>query len=433
MRQVCAACLKALYCRALVDYFRHRTIHFAEGEFWGKTVRAARLILRQIHDAELQERLRDTVADLLSTQDADGCISVQTSDRQPLGSDIWERKNVMLGLLEWYELTRDERVLAVLSHIADQLLTQVVPGAPCRITDTDWALAGIESISILESMVRLHRQAVMAGARGPVLNLYLPGTLVLDLPDGGRVELAVATAYPRSSRVRIVVRPDRPRYFALSLRVPAWSTDTRLAVIGTAQAAIPGTLAKIERLGKPGDALELELDPLYRAVRDPRGGHIALRRGPLVLPRDRRLGGDLDAAVDRPINAYGLVAAREVAPAVAAQVQVPSRGLCQGRTCLHILRLGGRDLGRGLLAVGGGRTGPVTPPTDQQDYPSGNPYDPVRTQLLHRSSPSGSVDRPVSLAMRLGLRRSRRPDGRRLPSAILHDRCRTPPSDRHRR
>ena len=149
--------LKILDHRRLVDWFRNRINPFAAGEFWGKTVRSACPLCAYTGDAELRALIARSVDDLLSTQDANGCISTRTRDQQPLSSDLWERKYVLLGLLAWHEISGEERVLDAMVRMADHTLSQVGPAPKRRIVDTGWAFEGIESSSILEPILLLHR------------------------------------------------------------------------------------------------------------------------------------------------------------------------------------------------------------------------------------------------------------------------------------
>jgi DUF1680 family protein len=149
-------------------------------------VRSACPLFRYLEDAALRARVQVSVADLLSTQDPDGCISTRTRDQQPLSSDLWERKYVLLGLLAWHEATGDERALAAMVGVADHVLAPVGPAPKTRITDTGWAFAGIESSSILEPMVRLHRltghRRYLDFARYIVAEEAMPLTLRTETP-----------------------------------------------------------------------------------------------------------------------------------------------------------------------------------------------------------------------------------------------------------
>jgi hypothetical protein len=89
------------------------------------------------------------------------------------------------------------------------------------------------------------------------------------------------------------------------LRIPAWSTQTALAVNGSKIGGIqPGTYATIERRWKPGDRVRLQLDLRGRVLRAADGSraYTAVARGPLVLARDVRLGQDM---IDDPVAGFG--------------------------------------------------------------------------------------------------------------------------------
>jgi hypothetical protein len=121
--------------------------------------------------------------------------------------------------------------------------------------------------------------AVMTGAHGPVVNLYSAGHFG---------DLDVKTAYPFENTIEIAVTPKQ-NPFTLSLRIPAWSEQTKLIVNGSPIRDIqPGTYATIERRWKPGDRVRLQLDLRERILRSDR--YTAIARGPVLLSRDARLG-----------------------------------------------------------------------------------------------------------------------------------------------
>lgn len=151
--------LKKLNYEKLVDYFRLKLDQFATGEFWGKTVRAGCLIYKYNEDKELLKVLDAAVTDMLSTQSEDGCISTVPYEVQPNGthgSDMWERKYAMLGLLSYYEITGREDILEAIKKHCDFTISQVGNPPKTPITETGWAFYGIESSSILEPVVRLY-------------------------------------------------------------------------------------------------------------------------------------------------------------------------------------------------------------------------------------------------------------------------------------
>jgi len=154
---------------------------------------------------------------------------------------------------------------------------------------------------------------------GYAMNLYINGTVTVHSPQGD-ITFLTKTNYPASGLVRIGITLKKPLSFALSLRIPSWSRSTRLTVNGMPITVTAG-YTRIERLWKPGDQLELELDmrtqviypvlygsqilvnkPCWKAnyiattfdVEHPEAkDHIALRRGPLILAQDARLGYDV--------------------------------------------------------------------------------------------------------------------------------------------
>ena len=169
------------------------------------------------------------------------------------------------------------------------------------------------------AMLLLPETAVMAAADGVVVNLYGTSTAAAALPRGGRVRIEQETDYPVSGAVVLRLAPDRPRTFALRVRIPAWSEQSSVAVNGVPVADVrPGAYARVEREWRAGDEVRLELDLRARAVRLPGAAgagdrHVAVVRGPVVLARDARLGGgDVDEVASVRADAGGRVALEPV-------------------------------------------------------------------------------------------------------------------------
>ena len=159
LRLVCEQTLKKIDMHALADYFRYRTDAFATGEFWGKLMRACCMTYEYTRDEQLHAIIQTAVDDLLSLQDADGDISTTKKETQPkgaCGSDLWERKYALMGLLAYYRVFRDERALDACRRMVRYTNDQV--GAPPKtpITETGWAFFGIESSSILDPLMQLY-------------------------------------------------------------------------------------------------------------------------------------------------------------------------------------------------------------------------------------------------------------------------------------
>jgi hypothetical protein len=120
--------------------------------------------------------------------------------------------------------------------------------------------------------------------------LYTPSQLRWNAPPDGRVLIEQMTDYPESGDVRIAVKPDRPREFAVNLRIPQWADDTtRILVNGQpiAVAAKPGQFAVVRRNWQDGDSIELKLPLTERAEPiDPQHPDVVAKmRGPLMLVR----------------------------------------------------------------------------------------------------------------------------------------------------
>ena len=168
LRLICRGILKKIDMHALADYFRNTADPFATGEFWGKLMRASCLLCAYTDDPELRQIVDTAAADMLSIQRADGCISTVPDALQPQGSqgsDLWERKYALIGLLSYWELTGSSQALQACVRLVRYTNAQV--GEPPRrpITETGWAFCGIESSSILEPILRVYHATGEPSAR----------------------------------------------------------------------------------------------------------------------------------------------------------------------------------------------------------------------------------------------------------------------------
>lgn len=150
--------------------------------------------------------------------------------------------------------------------------------------------------------------AVMRTEEGPAVLFYEACEAKIPLADGSEAALSITGNYPDGATAAITVSLSAPRRFRLKLRVPAWSTRTRIRVAGEEIPARPGTFAKIDRLWTTGDRVELEFDLRFRAVPAPDGGALlAAMRGPVLFARDSRLG-----ELDTPVSPEEIENAQEI-------------------------------------------------------------------------------------------------------------------------
>ncbi len=161
MRRISAGLFEKIDFSITVDMFRNTLDYFAAGEFWGKLMRAACIFYECTHAEALRDVLVRSMNDMLSVQKPDGEISCTPRAAQPNGthgSDLWERKYVLLGMYAYYRVFGDARVLDAMCRLADYTCAQVGAREDGKtpVTDTGWAFCGIESSSILEPIVKLY-------------------------------------------------------------------------------------------------------------------------------------------------------------------------------------------------------------------------------------------------------------------------------------
>ena len=101
---------------------------------------------------------------------------------------------------------------------------------------------------------------------------------------GSRVRLSVVTDYPFRNTVDVRVESERSLAFPLRMRIPEWSSRTRVLVNGTEvmDEVRPGSFYLLSRTWKKGDHVQLIFDMMPFLTR---GFHqsIAVNRGPLVF------------------------------------------------------------------------------------------------------------------------------------------------------
>ena len=130
------------------------------GEFWGKMMRGASMVVKYTQDDGMYRILEAAVRDMLTTADELGRISGYSVAEEFTRWDLWGRKYVMLGMMYFMEICRDEalnaEMLAAMVRHADYIVAHVGEGKlDIRTCSKHWE--GMNSCSILEPMVRLYR------------------------------------------------------------------------------------------------------------------------------------------------------------------------------------------------------------------------------------------------------------------------------------
>ena len=136
--------------------------HGWRGEYWGKLMRGACMTWEYTKDEELYGILQESVLRLLETQDPEGRISTYSKEEEFTGWDIWCRKYVLLGLIHFYGICKEEelreQVLQAAGKQLDYVIAHIGEGkGKKKITLASDAWLGINSSSVLEPVVRLYQ------------------------------------------------------------------------------------------------------------------------------------------------------------------------------------------------------------------------------------------------------------------------------------
>lgn len=141
----------------LIEPFRNRVEKGRwQMEFWGKWVQGAIASYRYNHDPELYEIIKKSAEDIMSTQTEDGYIGNYPPQYQLNTWDVWGRKYTTLGLLSWYDLSKDKKALQSACRVIDHLMSQVGPGK--RDIATTGLYFGMASCSVLEPVLYLYKK-----------------------------------------------------------------------------------------------------------------------------------------------------------------------------------------------------------------------------------------------------------------------------------
>lgn len=115
--------------------------------------------------------------------------------------------------------------------------------------------------------------------------LYAPTTVTAKVRGGVGVRIAEATDYPFRDTIKLLVIPDRPVGFPLTLRIPAWCDSPRVSVNGSflpTPSHAKGWL-DVSRIWRTGDRLTLTLPMRVRVRAWAKNREtVSVYRGPLA-------------------------------------------------------------------------------------------------------------------------------------------------------
>ena len=174
-------------------------------EFWGKYMHSAVPYLRYTGSAKLRASIDRGVERILASQEPNGYIGNYPDElRCGEGWDVWGMKYTMMGLLHYYDDTKNQKVLDACRRVCDYVIDQIGPGGKRgrELWQTgNWS--GYASSSILEPVMWLYNRTndkkyldfatfLVKGMTEPesgprLLDLALKGISVADRNGHGNV------------------------------------------------------------------------------------------------------------------------------------------------------------------------------------------------------------------------------------------------------
>ena len=136
--------------------------HRWRGEFFGKQMRGAVLTYIYTKNEELFEILTESVKDLLTRQDELGRFSTYDVEDEFQGWDMWCRKYVLVGMLYYGKICRDDslkqQIIEACKKHLDYILSKIGSGeGQKKITETsDW-WGCVNSCTILEPTMEMYK------------------------------------------------------------------------------------------------------------------------------------------------------------------------------------------------------------------------------------------------------------------------------------
>jgi DUF1680 family protein len=125
-----------------------------QSEFWGKWFTSAVLAYKYQPSGKLKAVLDHAVTGLLANQTPDGYIGNYAEAHRLEQWDIWGRKYCMLGLLAYYDITKDKKSLIGATRIADNLLDDLKKRDGIIVNKGNYR--GMAASSVLEPICLLY-------------------------------------------------------------------------------------------------------------------------------------------------------------------------------------------------------------------------------------------------------------------------------------
>ena len=130
--------------------------HQWQSEFWGKWFTSAVLAYQYQPTEELYNTLEKAVYGLIKYQTKDGYIGNYADSHRLAQWDIWGRKYCMLGLLAFYDIKQDKKVLKAAERLFDSLVDDLNKKDGIIVTKGNYR--GMAASSILEPICQLYNK-----------------------------------------------------------------------------------------------------------------------------------------------------------------------------------------------------------------------------------------------------------------------------------
>lgn len=195
-----------------------------------------------------------------------------------------------------------------------------------RVFTTYWRCCKSSGPCALEELPPLAYGLTPAGA--VAVNLYGPGTTLIEHPGAGPIRLTQETAYPHEGEIRLSLGFKHPTPLALQLRIPGWVEQADFQINGSPVDLdpVPNTYARFDRTWRDGDTVTIRfaMTPRlhrrsHRNVQESRApdgasvsqevlrfDYLAITRGPLVYATELVDGFKIEETVRWPAGAAPL-------------------------------------------------------------------------------------------------------------------------------
>ena len=132
------------------------------GEHIGKWLHAGTLAWQNTGDDRLKGKLAGAVRDLVACQEPDGYLGTYEKTQRfglypGADWDVWSHKYNLLGLLTWWQYTKDGAALISCRRMGDLLCATFGTGPGQKSINAAGTHVGMAATSILEPMILLHR------------------------------------------------------------------------------------------------------------------------------------------------------------------------------------------------------------------------------------------------------------------------------------